>query len=133
VSDKVSVLFANEAFYAAFADRDIKAMEELWSRRPDVTCIHPGWSPLVGHDSVMQSWRAILSNPASPAIICGNATAYVFADVAYVLYHENVEQTFLAATNVFLREKGGWKMVHHHAGPSPAPSFDPTSARLPLQ
>jgi ketosteroid isomerase-like protein len=133
VSDQVSVLFANEAFYAAFAGRDIKAMDALWSRRPDVTCIHPGWPPLLGRDSVMQSWRAILSNPASPAIICENASAYVFADVAYVLCHENVEQTFLAATNVFLREKAGWKMLHHHAGPSPAPSFDPASARQPMQ
>ena len=132
MSDQVSVLFANEAFYAAFAGRDIKAMDELRCR-PDVTCIHPGWPPLLGRDSVMQSWRAILSNPASPAISCGNATAYVFADAAYVLCHENVEQTFLAATNVFLHEKAGWKMVHHHAGPSLAPSFDPTSARQPLQ
>jgi hypothetical protein len=63
VSDQISVLFANEAFYAAFAARDIEAMDELWSRRPNVTCIHPGWSPLIGRDSVMQSWRAILSNP----------------------------------------------------------------------
>ena len=71
MSDHVSVLFANDAFYAAFAGRDLEAMDELWSRRPNVTCIHPGWSPLIDRDSVMQSWRAILSNPASPAIVWG--------------------------------------------------------------
>lgn len=133
MSDHVSVLFTNDAFYAAFAGRDLQAMDELWSRRPNVTCIHPGWSPLIGRDSVMQSWRAILSNPVSPAIVCGNASAYVFADVAYVLCHESVEQAFLAATNVFVREEAGWKMVHHHAGPSPTPSFDPGAGRQPLQ
>lgn len=132
MSDHVSVLFANDAFYAAFAGRDIKSMEKLWSRRHDVTCIHPGRSPLIGRDSVMQSWRAILSNPASPAIVCGNASAHVFADVAYVLCHENVERTLLAATNVFVHEKAGWKMVHHHAGPAPSLPFDP-AARQPLQ
>jgi ketosteroid isomerase-like protein len=132
VSDHVSVLFANEAFYAAFAGRDIEAMQGIWSRRVVVTCIHPGWSPIVGREDVMRSWQAILSNPRSPAITCSNASAYVLRDVAYVLCHEEIEQTFLVATNVFVREDGSWKMIHHQAGPSPPPSVDP-AARQPMQ
>jgi hypothetical protein len=50
-----------------------------------------------------------------------------------VLCHEHVEQTALAATNVFVREGGGWKMVHHQAGPSPPPSVDPGDTREPMQ
>jgi ketosteroid isomerase-like protein len=126
-------LFANEAFYAAFATRDIEAMREIWSRSPTVTCIHPGWAPIIGRQNVLRSWQAILSNPQSPLIICSNASAYVLSDVAYVLCHEHVEQTALAATNVFVREGGGWKMVHHQAGPSPPPSVDPADTREPMQ
>ena len=71
------------------------------------------------------------SNPQSPAIICSNASAYVLRDVAYVLCHEHVKQTALAATNVFVREGGGWRMVHHQAGPSPP--VDPSATREPMQ
>ena len=133
VSDHVSVLFANEAFYAAFATRDFEAMRGLWSSGSAITCIHPGWAPIIGQEDVLRSWQAILSNPQSPVIVCSNAAAFVLRDVAYVLCHEHVEQTVLAATNVFVREDGGWKIVHHQAGPSPAPAVDPDDAPLPMQ
>lgn len=106
-------------------------MRGVWSNRVVVTCIHPGWAPIIGRDEVMRSWQAILSNPQSPAIICSNASAYVLRDVAYVLCHEHVKQTALAATNVFVREGGGWRMVHHQAGPSPP--VDPSATREPMQ
>ena len=32
LADREAVLFANEAFYRAFADRDIDAMDALWAR-----------------------------------------------------------------------------------------------------
>ncbi len=56
-----AVLFANEAFYRAFADRDIAAMEEIWASEAPVACIHPGWSPVIGRERVLASWRAILA------------------------------------------------------------------------
>ena len=37
------VLTANEAFYDAFAKRDVSAMEAMWSQRTDIACVHPGW------------------------------------------------------------------------------------------
>ena len=61
---EAEVLSANEAFYAAFARRDVEAMESLWSSRIDLACVHPGWDALVGRREVLQSWRAILSSQA---------------------------------------------------------------------
>jgi hypothetical protein len=66
MSDTDAVLFANEAFYRAFADRDEEAMEDLWSATAQVACLHPGWGPLFGRDDVMESWIAIIRNPVSP-------------------------------------------------------------------
>ncbi len=133
MSDQVALLFTNEAFYAAFAGRDIGAMAALWSRRAELTCIHPGWLPLAGREAVMRSWQAILSNPQSPAISCWNATGHIFGDMAYVLCHEQVENSFLAATNVFIRENGGWKLVHHQAGASPPPTLLPSEPPPAMQ
>jgi ketosteroid isomerase-like protein len=111
------VLAANQAFYDAFRDEDYVAMEVLWARRAPVACVHPGWPALVGRAPVMESWRGILSSGA-PAIRAESPRVMqVTEDVAYVLCVEVVSEGKLAATNVFVKEEGEWKMAHHHAGP----------------
>lgn len=112
------VLAANRAFYDAFARRDLAAMDALWSRRMPVACIHPGWSPLRGRDQVMASWRAILGGGGAPAIRCSGATAHLVGDgAAYVVCVESVPGARLVATNLFVREDGHWRLVHHQAAP----------------
>ena len=113
-----AVLFANEAFYLAFRTRDAAAMEDLWATRVPVTCIHPGWPPLFGRDDVLESWRGILGNEGSPEIGCHAPRAHVYGDVATVVCYERVPDSYLVATNVFMREGGLWKLVHHQAGPT---------------
>jgi hypothetical protein len=41
----------------------------------------------------------------------------VIGDSAYVVCGESIEGAELVATNVFVREDGTWKLVHHQAGP----------------
>jgi ketosteroid isomerase-like protein len=129
MSEQAAVLFANEAFYVAFAVCDFSAMDALWSRRWSVTCIHPGWNVLAGREPVMESWRAILSSPNAPRVGCRNAVARVLGDTAYVICYEAIDSSFLVATNVFAREDGGWKMVHHQAGATPSPPLEQTEER----
>ena len=50
---------ANDAFYAAFESLDLERMTRLWAQKTTITCIHPGWDLLIGHEAVMQSWRGI--------------------------------------------------------------------------
>jgi ketosteroid isomerase-like protein len=111
------VLAANAAFYEAFADRDIEAMEALWSWRDDVACVHPGWEGISGRTAVMTSWRSILGGPGAPSIACAQERVYRLGDVAFVVCVETIPSGELMATNVFVRESGRWRMVHHHAGP----------------
>ena len=110
-----AVLTANEAFYKAFAERDLTAMDEIWAERSPVVCIHPGWELLSGREAVMESWQAILSNPSSPAIECHDAAVHDYGDVAFVICYEAVGSSILIATNIFAMEDGAWKMVHHQA------------------
>jgi hypothetical protein len=98
-----AVLFANEAFYQAFATRDLAAMEQVWARHCPVACIHPGWPPLHG--------------------------ATVFGDSAMVVCFEAVPGGFLVATNLFVRQGAVWKLVHHQAGPTNGqPDEEPAEA-----
>ncbi len=129
MSDDAAVKFANEAFYAAFAQRDLIAMDEIWAKRTRCSCIHPGWQAIHGRAEVMQTWTAILGNPSAPRISCLAARAYVAGDVAYVLCYERVQENVLVATNIFVREDGSWRMIHHHAGQSSLP--EPEEAEEP--
>jgi len=118
--EQEAVLFANEAFYQAFAARDVAAMDELWAAGRPVACIHPGWGALDGRDAVMGSWRDILTNPNAPVIICREPKAYVHGDIAFVVCFEEIAGNFLIATNIFVRHGAVWKMIHHQAGPTAA-------------
>jgi hypothetical protein len=118
---RATVLFANEALYAAFAGRDIDAMDSLWARNWPVSVIHPGWKLVTGRDSVMRSWQSILSNAGMPPITCHRAEANVIGEVAVVTCYEEIGGAVLAASNVFVREEGQWRLVHHQAGPCNEP------------
>ncbi len=124
MSEHAAVLFANDAFYLAFANQDLAAMDDLWSTDTPVSCIHPGWDPLADRDEVMESWEAILTNPTGTHISCKNPTVRVFGELACVICHEILDQGFLVATNLFVLEDGHWKMIHHQAGAAPPPEED---------
>jgi ketosteroid isomerase-like protein len=118
MADQTSVLFANEAFYAAFASSDYEAMAELWSGQATVICTHPGWTVITGRDAVLKSWRSILQNSEGSRLQCRNAEAHIYGDTALVTCYEVIDDNALAVTNVFVNEGGKWAMVHHHAGPT---------------
>ena len=116
-SDEALVLAANQSFYDAFARGDFAAIEALWALRAPVACIHPGWDALHGRDEVIASWRAILSRGSGPPVRCSRPTAVVLGDSAYVVCGEIIDGAELVATNLFVREDGAFRLVHHQAGP----------------
>ncbi len=114
--EEMAVLDANDAFYRAFARRDVAAMEALWADDVPVTCVHPGWDAIRGREAVMDSWRSVLRGNA-PDVRCGKASAHVAGDVAWVICRERIpDGPPLVATNVFVRSGGAWRMCHHQAG-----------------
>ncbi|MEO8603359.1 MAG: nuclear transport factor 2 family protein [bacterium] len=114
--DEEQVLAANQAFYDAFARRDVAAMAAQWAMRAPVACVHPGWQALFGREAVLASWRGILEGPNPPVIRCTAPTAHVFGEAALVICTERLPGVELVATNYFVREDGAWKLAHHQAG-----------------
>src|SRR3546814_19940833 len=97
------------------------AMEAIWAHKAPVACTHPGWPSLSGREQVMQSWAAILSNPDTRGIAMRGARAHRCGEAAFVTCYEVIGDSLLAATNIFVLEDGGWKLVHHQAGPCNLP------------
>jgi ketosteroid isomerase-like protein len=125
-----AVLAANLDFYRAFTNQDLEAMEGLWAKRAMVLCTHPGWTSLAGRDAVMASWRDILGHPEAPAVMCHGDQAFLYGELAVVLCEEELPGGRLAATNIFLKEDGEWRLVHHHASPILIGETEPSSRRL---
>ncbi|MEE2688318.1 MAG: nuclear transport factor 2 family protein [Pseudomonadota bacterium] len=117
MSDTEAVLFVNEAFYVNFSGGDAEAIGTLWSSVAPVSCIHPGWELLSGREAVLESWRSILRGGA-PSIRCRDPKVLFYGNAAIVLCYEEIDGTFLVATNIFVRESGTWKMAHHQAAPT---------------
>lgn len=117
MTDSDAVLAANLEFYRAFTTRDLKAMDRLWARKAEVICVHPGWTPLAGRSAVLHSWHDILANPEAPHVMCHDDRAFLYGDFAIVICEEELSGSHLAATNIFVREGGAWRMVHHQASP----------------
>jgi ketosteroid isomerase-like protein len=119
--DRNMLMFANDSFYHAFANRDLAGMDEVWAKNAAVCCIHPGWAALIDREDVMTSWQAIMENPDSPDIEHYNADAYIFGDSAFVVCYERIPGGVMAATNFFVEEAGRIRLVHHQATPCQNP------------
>lgn len=121
MQEHADLIFANEAFYIAFQTKDLATMEALWTLQGPVACTHPGWPTLSGREQVLQSWRAIFENPEAVTVTCRAPKAYRYGDTGFVTCYESIGENLLAATNIFVRQNGTWKMVHHQAGPCHVP------------
>jgi ketosteroid isomerase-like protein len=123
VSDEAEVIEANARFYRAFEALDIDEMDRVWAHGPHVKCVHPGWPLLTGWEAVRESWDTIFTNTEEMRFTLSNVSAAVGDDVAWVTCTENilsevagrVSVTAILATNLFERDGGGWRMIHHHA------------------
>ena len=125
---KAEILFTNERFYAAFSGGDMTSMDSLWGSEGPVYCLHPGWEPLMERNQIIASWNAVLQAP--PPIFCAAPSILPLGeDGAAVVCWEGIDEDYLIATNLYRRESGMWKIVHHQAGP--VHGTPPTSSKSP--
>ena len=119
-----------ERFYAALnrlVNGDAAPMGDVWSQGGDVTTMHPIGGREVGWDQVQASWRQVAGMASGGRVTLGDRLIRVIGDAAYELGTEHVEMTLagrpvrteVRVTNIYRREGGAWRIVHHHADASP--------------
>jgi ketosteroid isomerase-like protein len=130
MSTEEEVLQASEQFYAAlnrFVNGDCKPMMEVWSHAPDVTAMNPVPGRQVGWEEVRAAWEQFASLTSGGQVTVHDLLVRVGGDLAYTIGTERAQATFGGeqvqfenrVTNIYRREAGGWKMVHHHIDLSP--------------
>lgn len=114
------------AFYAAFEACDLDAMMALWAEHAPLLCVHPGGPPLTSREAVRESWRRIFDGGVGARFSLSDLRVMQDDGLSVRFVHENIHHgegyrqvAVVLATNVFVREHGGWKMSTHHASPGP--------------
>ena len=119
-------LFATDAFYLAFSDKDFDAMDAIWAQNNPLLCIHPGWPRLTEREAIMASWRNIFENPAQSGPTAYGKQAHIWGEVLGVTCYEQLEGGVILATKAFVLEAGQCRLVMHHGSPCNNPP-DPKS------
>ncbi len=131
MSVESEVRLASENFYASLnrmANGEAGTMNAVWSHGADTTALHPIGGRDVGWNQIGDSFERVASVASSGEIRLTDQIIRVVGDVAYEVGTEAGTLTLggLTAaishrvTNIYRRESGNWKVVHHHADPSPA-------------
>ena len=124
-SDRETVLAANQAFYDAFSNRDLKSMNLLWWQGATSLCVHPGGNVLMGWETIRASWESIFRNTDSFEIEIEVIKVEIERAIAHVVVREMVLQSSRGrkvkapsvATNIFQKMAQKWYLVHHHGSP----------------
>ena len=121
---------ASENFYTALnrmGNGEKGAMSDAWSHGPTVTAMHPIGGRTTGWDAVRDSFDQVAGMAADAKIGLKDQFIQVHGDMAYELGVEHGEFKMAGhpvslehrVTNIYQREGGGWKLVHHHTDTSP--------------
>lgn len=119
---------AEAAFYAAFIKRDVNAMMAVWAGDDNITCIHPLGPVQKGRDAVRDSWESMFRNAPDMQFVINERSRNQSGELAIHIVEEHIRVNNappaapVFATNVYRLTEAGWRMVLHHASPSPSPA-----------
>jgi len=131
MSAENEVRTASAQFYAALKrmlNGDAGALSDIWSHDSGVTTMHPIGGREAGWDEVRGSWEQVAKISSDGNVELKDQLIRVAGDCAYELGVEHANFTLagqkidgqIRVTNIYRREGGAWKIVHHHADMVPA-------------
>jgi ketosteroid isomerase-like protein len=131
MSTEDEVRNASRQFYAALnrmANGDAGALSDIWSHDAAATALHPIGGREVGWEAVRKSFEQVAQLASDGGIELVDQIIHISGTLAYEVGVEQGEFTLagepvkmeVRVTNVYQREAGAWKMIHHHTDTSPA-------------
>jgi ketosteroid isomerase-like protein len=131
MSTEDEVRRASRQFYTALnrmANGDARPLADIWSHGSGVTTMHPIGGRQVGWDAVRTSFEQVAQMASDGDVELKDQVIRVVGDVAYEVGVEygqlalSGQQVTLEhrVTNIYQREAGVWKIIHHHTDTSAA-------------
>ena len=123
---------ANEAFYHAWSNLDLEAMDAVWAKAHYVSALHPDFPvPFLGWSNVRTSWQRIFDHNRDIKLRTRTDSKHLAGDVAWVVASTDLDATQtetgqhihvdnILTTKIFEKKGDTWQLVHFHAhrGPS---------------
>lgn len=123
---------AEAAFYSAFGMADIGLMDSVLGDQ-NICCIHPNAKPIIGRAAVLSCWHELFSGLDETTFNCevihrsiqgndvGDTAIHLVAENISPSHQIGVEISLVYATNVYIKQENGWRIMMHHT------SLPPTS------
>ena len=116
---------AEAGFYLALERGDLDAMLDVWAEDEEIVCIHPGGPRIAGAADVFESWRQIFAGGGRIALWRSHLSITRGPMFAIHSLYEHIPsgpgESYppIAVTNIYVRGALGWRMLVHHASPTP--------------
>ena len=130
MSTEDEVRNASNQFYAALnkmVNGSSQSLSDIWSHNSEVTTMHPIGGRQVGWKDVWATWDQTAQVASEGKVELQDRFIRVVGDMAYEIGVENAGFTLagqkitdkVRVTNIYQKEGGTWKIVHHHSDLSP--------------
>jgi ketosteroid isomerase-like protein len=131
MSTESDVRKASEQFYSALnrmINGNTDSLSGIWAHSATVSAMHPIGGRQVGWEKVLESFQQVAGIASAGQVKLEDQIIQATSDLAYELGYERGDATLAGehviidhrVTNIYRREAGNWKIVHHHTDVSPA-------------
>lgn len=131
MSTEDEVRNASNQFYAALnkmVNGSSQSLSDIWSHSSSVTTMHPIGGREIGWKDVWATWDQTAQVASEGQVRLEDQFIRVFGDLAYEIGVENAGFSIagqkvtdkVRVTNIYQKENGTWKIIHHHSDLSPA-------------
>ena len=131
MSTEDEVRNASKQFYAALnkmANGNSQPLSDIWSHDSEVTTMHPIGGRQSGWKEVWATWDQTAQVASDGLVKLQDQLIHVAGDMAYETGVENAGFRIagemvtdqVRVTNIYQKEGGAWKIIHHHTDLSPA-------------
>ena len=131
MSTEDEVRNASNQFYAALnkmVNGSSQSLSDIWSHSSSVTTMHPIGGREIGWKDVWATWDQTAQVASEGQVRLEDQFIRVFGDLAYEIGVENAAFRIagqkvsdqVRVTNIYQKENGTWKIIHHHSDLSPA-------------
>jgi len=125
MSHEDEVREVSKQFYAGLTrmlSGDLGVLEEVWSHEATVTAMHPVGGRGVGWEAVRGSFVPFSELASNGSVKLDDQIVRLLGEVDYEVSNESGKFTLAGqqitigqrVTNIYKREGGRWKMIHHH-------------------
>lgn len=127
IEDIDPVVDADSRFIDALQSLNVDAIMACWSDSDGITLIFPGIEMAKGPESVRAAVEVITDHTSKLQAVLHPISVMRHGDIGWSFLTGTLVTTYgdetlsiqVYVTNIFRREPGGWKILHHHSNPGP--------------